>query len=183
MRSKPFLIAIAISTLLSACGGGYGKSSSSSSGSSSGASSSNATVKTSSNAQLGHAVLVNGAGMTLYRLSGESANKFICTGSCLSIWHPLTAPANATPKGIGSLSLIKRPEGAEQVAYNGMPLYTFGQDKASGEANGQGVKDVGTWMAATPSGSAGQGASGSSMPSGSSSSSGSGSGSSGGTGY
>jgi hypothetical protein len=30
-----------------------------------------------------------------------------------------------------------------------MPLYTFAQDRSPGEANGQGIKDVGTWKAVT----------------------------------
>jgi hypothetical protein len=39
------------------------------------------------------------------------------------------------------------------VTYKGMPLYTFAQDRAPGEANGQGFKDVGTWGAVTASSS------------------------------
>jgi len=34
-----------------------------------------------------------------------------------------------------------------------MPLYAFAQDKAAGEANGQGLKDVGVWNAVTASAS------------------------------
>jgi hypothetical protein len=30
-----------------------------------------------------------------------------------------------------------------------MPLYTFAEDRAPGEAKGQGIKDVGTWKAVT----------------------------------
>jgi hypothetical protein len=30
-----------------------------------------------------------------------------------------------------------------------MPLYTFAQDMSAGQANGQGVMDVGTWNAVT----------------------------------
>ncbi|HEY7890909.1 MAG TPA: hypothetical protein VIC05_01730, partial [Solirubrobacteraceae bacterium] len=81
----------------------------------------------------------------------------------LSVWHPLTVPSGKTPSGsVGSLSVIKRPDGGNQVAYHGMPLYTFAQDKAAGEAHGQGFKDVGTWMAVTVSGSAATGTGGSS---------------------
>jgi hypothetical protein len=46
---------------------------------------------------------------------------------------------------------VKRPDGTEQVTYKGMPLYTFAHDTAPGQANGQGIKDVGTWTAVTTS--------------------------------
>jgi hypothetical protein len=50
---------------------------------------------------------------------------------------------------VGSLSTVKRADGTVQVTYKGMPLYTFAQDHAPGEANGEGLKDVGTWKAIT----------------------------------
>jgi predicted lipoprotein with Yx(FWY)xxD motif len=169
MRPKLLLLAVVASVLLAACGGSKSSSTTSSGSSGSGGSSStsssstssSSTVKTASNAKLGQTVLVNTQGMTLYHLTGETGAKFICTSSCLSVWHPVTVPSGAKPSGsVGSLSLVKRPEGAEQVAYNGMPLYTFAQDKAAGEANGQGIKDVGTWTAVAVSGSAAKGAGG-----------------------
>jgi predicted lipoprotein with Yx(FWY)xxD motif len=45
--------------------------------------------------------------------------------------------------------MVKRPDGSQQLTYKGMPLYTFAQDTAAGQANGQGIKDVGTWNAVT----------------------------------
>jgi predicted lipoprotein with Yx(FWY)xxD motif len=89
--------------------------------------------------------------MTLYALSAEQGGKFICTGSCLQVWHPVSAAAaGAQPQGgVGSLGTIKRPEGSEQVTYKGMPLYTFASDTQAGDAKGQGLKDVGTWAAVT----------------------------------
>ena len=181
---KLSLPAIAASLLIAACG-----SSSSSSTTSSAAStqptaqrsspSSAALVKSASNS-LG-TILVNSQGMTLYHLSGEQSGKFICTSStCLGVWHPLIAPSGGAPTGeVGSLGTVKRPEGTAQVTYKGTPLYTFAQDKQAGETNGQGIKDVGTWSAATTSAS-------SAPPSASSSSEpekSSGAGSSGGYGY
>ena len=86
--------------------------------------------------------------MTLYRLSGESNGKFICTSAaCLHLWHPLTVKQASAVGGVSSLSTVKRPDGTEEVTYKGMPLYTFAQDSAPGDANGQGFKDVGTWNA------------------------------------
>ena len=95
-------------------------------------------------------VLVNAEGMTLYHLSAEGAGKFICTSAgCTSIWHPVLVPAGGAPGGVGSLTVVKRPDGTSQVAYKGEPLYTFAPDTSPGEAKGQGLKDVGTWTAVT----------------------------------
>jgi hypothetical protein len=59
----------------------------------------------------------------------------------------VTASGGSAPTGTASLDVIKRPDGTTQVTYKGMPLYTFAQDQAPGQAKGQGVKDVGTWNA------------------------------------
>lgn len=183
MRPKLLLTALAASVLLAACGSSSSKSTTSTPSGSSGASSSTAAVKPASNTQLKQTILVNSQGMTLYHLSGETSAKFICTSSCVAVWHPLTASSGSKPSGVSSLTIVKRPEGGEQVAYNGMPLYTFAQDKAAGEVNGQGFKDVGTWMAVPVSASAAQSGSSTSSGSSSTSSQGGSSGESGGVAY
>jgi predicted lipoprotein with Yx(FWY)xxD motif len=106
-------------------------------------------AKEAQNQALGKTVLTTLRGRTLYSLSVEKHGKFICTGSCLSVWHPLTVPAGATPKGPVKLGTVKRPEGQTQVTYKGRPLYSFGGDTKKGEDNGEGIMDVGTWHAAT----------------------------------
>src|ERR1039457_5834049 len=147
-----FLIpTLAASVLLSACGSSSGSKSTSSAteaqpaASQTSSASSGALVKTASNSKLGGTVLVDAQGMTLYHLSAEQNGKFICTSAaCVQVWHPLSAPAGGPPSGGGgSLGTVKRPDGTEQVTYKGMPLYTFAQDKEPGDANGQGIKDVG----------------------------------------
>ncbi len=163
--SKLLLIPVVASSLLLAACGGSSSSSSSAAASSPAAPPSSSTsvslVKTASNSRLG-TVLVNSHGLTLYALSGEHAGKWICTSAgCVKVWHPLTVSAGATPGGgVASLGTVMRPNGVEQVTYKGMPLYTFAQDTAPGQANGEGIKDVGTWnavttapKASTPSGS------------------------------
>jgi predicted lipoprotein with Yx(FWY)xxD motif len=95
-------------------------------------------------------VLTNTKGMTLYSLSVEKNGRFICTGSCTKTWPPLLVAAGTTPKGPVKLGTIKRPEGKIQVTFKGLPLYTFDGDSKKGEANGEGIKDVGTWHAVTP---------------------------------
>jgi predicted lipoprotein with Yx(FWY)xxD motif len=101
------------------------------------------------NAPLGKVVLTTTKGRTLYSLSVERNGKFICTGSCLSVWHPLMVPMGVRPAGPVKLGTIKRPEGGTQVTYKGRPLYRFGGDTKAGQANGEGIKDVGTWHAAS----------------------------------
>jgi predicted lipoprotein with Yx(FWY)xxD motif len=158
VRTSPkFLIPLlATGAVLAGCGSSSKTSNSSSSASSQPASASSvseassAVVKTAPSAKLGSTILVDSHGMTLYSLSGERSGKFICsTSACTQVWHPLTgATASAS---VAALGTVKRPDGTAQVTYKGMPLYTFAQDHAPGEANGQGIKDVGTWRAVTAS--------------------------------
>lgn len=101
-------------------------------------------------AALGKTVLTTTKGRTLYSLSAEKNGRFICTSSCLSAWHPLTVPAGVRPTGPVKLGTIQRPEGGTQVTYKGRPLYRFSGDTKAGQANGEGIKDVGTWHAASP---------------------------------
>ncbi|HET7647383.1 MAG TPA: hypothetical protein VFK17_02370 [Gaiellaceae bacterium] len=113
-------------------------------------------VSTATSSKLGHTVLVNLKGRTLYSLSAERNRKFICTDkTCLSFWHPLVVGAHDTPTGASHLGTVKRPDGRRQVTYRGGPLYTFSGDHARGDAKGEGFKDVGTWHAAAVSGSGG----------------------------
>ncbi len=113
-------------------------------------------MKSASNASLAATVLVDAQGMTLYHLSSEQSGKFLCTSAaCVAAWPPVSASASSA--GVSGLETVKRPDGTEQLAYKGEPLYTFAGDKAAGEANGQGVKaDGGVWSAVTTgAGSAG----------------------------
>jgi predicted lipoprotein with Yx(FWY)xxD motif len=156
---KCLIPALAATLALAACGGSgsYGAGNSApaktkATGAQSGASSgqAGAALRTSANVALGATVLTNAQGMTLYSLSAEQGGKFICTGSCLQVWHPLAASSGVhAPAGVGSLGTIKRPDGGEQITYKGRPLYTFANDSQPGDAKGQGLKDVGTWGAVT----------------------------------
>ncbi len=102
------------------------------------------------NATLGKTVLTSTKGRTLYSLSAEKNGKFICTGPCLSVWLPLVVPAGVRPTGPVKLGTTSRPDGNKvQVTYRGRPLYRFAGDSKPGDVNGEGIKDVGTWRAAT----------------------------------
>lgn len=104
-------------------------------------------VKEMENTTLEHTVLTTLKGKTLYSLSVETKGKFTCTGTCLASWTPLLIPKGVKPKGPVKLGTVKRPNGKTQVTFKGLPLYSFNGDKP-GEANGEGIKDVGTWHAA-----------------------------------
>ena len=104
-------------------------------------------------AALGKSVLADLKGRTLYSLSVEKHGHFICTGTCTKTWHPLLIAAGSKPLGPVALRTVERPEGKTQVTFRGRPLYTFAGDTGSGQANGEGIRDVGTWHAATVTGS------------------------------
>jgi predicted lipoprotein with Yx(FWY)xxD motif len=97
----------------------------------------------------GHPILATSSGHSLYSLSVEKNGKFVCTraSGCLALWHPLMVPKGATPTGPVKLGTVKRPEGGTQVTFHGRPLYTYAPDTKPGEAQGEGLKDVGTWHA------------------------------------
>ena len=95
-------------------------------------------------------ILVDAKGMTLYVYAKDSKGKSTCTGQCAKFWPPLvlakgtTAPA--TMVGVaGTFGEIMLAGGADQLTYDGAPLYTFANDKKPGDINGQGV--AGRWWA------------------------------------
>ncbi len=110
-----------------------------------------------SNAKIGSTILVNSSGMTLYKFSADSGGKSGCSGTCATVWPPVTVASGATPKGgsgaSGTFGTITRSDGTLQVTYNGDPLYTFSGDTTAGATNGQNItSDGGTWTVVTASG-------------------------------
>jgi predicted lipoprotein with Yx(FWY)xxD motif len=96
--------------------------------------------------------LVNHDGMTLYMFTNDEPGVSNCAGDCATNWPPLTVAEDEIPTlaaGIpGRINAITRDDGTRQVVYNGMPLYTWKDDMAAGDATGQGVGDV--WYVVTP---------------------------------
>ena len=94
--------------------------------------------------------LTTPTGRTLYMFTNDEAGVSNCTGECLNAWAPLTVMANdrlaASSTLKGKWSTITREDKSMQVTYNGMPLYTFKNDKKPGDATG--VSDV--WPLAKP---------------------------------
>jgi predicted lipoprotein with Yx(FWY)xxD motif len=89
-------------------------------------------------------VLVDSAGRALYTSDQEADGRVLCTEGCTSFWEPLTvsgdAPraSNSVP---GRLAVVDRPDGDQQVTYDGMPLYTF-TEEGPGEVTGDGFVDA-----------------------------------------
>jgi predicted lipoprotein with Yx(FWY)xxD motif len=123
-------------------------------------SSAGAVVDAAANSKLGQTIAVDAHGDTLYVLSPETTSHLLCTSAeCLTAWPPLTVSSSTstpTASGVkGHLGVLKRSDGTEQVTLNGMPLYTFAGDHASGEANGEGLTSFGgTWYTIKASGGA-----------------------------
>ena len=145
--------AVASAVLLSACGGttGYGQGANTASQAISSAppvrpsAAPNAdAVGISTRAIPGiGTVLVDSQGLTLYRLTTDTATKTTCTGSCAQLWPPLltTSGTPASPPGLsGRFGTLMRPDAGSQITFDGMPLYTYAGDAQPGQANGQGIE-------------------------------------------
>jgi predicted lipoprotein with Yx(FWY)xxD motif len=156
-RRRPGLAVIALAALLlAACGRSSG--STSSGGGSPSPSGTALSVQTDSVSGIG-TVLANGAGLTLYHNTKETGTKIVCTGGCASFWPPVLATGSLpqdTGMIKGTFGTIMRPEGTTQLTINGMPLYTYSGDSASGQATGQGIQGV--WFAVSASGTSTSGA-------------------------
>ncbi len=141
--------------VLAACGststGNSGSSGSSGGGSTASASSSGGGTTASSKSK----VVTNSAGFTVYWFAIDTPKKSNCNGTCASFWPPV--PASAKLAHMSSLSgtfgSIKRSDGSKQLTYMGHPLYTFKEDTAAGQDNGNGKNlSGGVWWAMTPTG-------------------------------
>ena len=140
--------------LLTACGGSSGSSSTSTStttaqatapagqpSSAVGLPQKGSVVLVVQHSALGY-VLAAANGQVLYAYDKDTKNGApTCTGSCAAIWPPLTGHpvASAADTGLGTLGTVSDANGAKQITYNGMPLYTFKGAKAlSVKGNGVG---------------------------------------------
>ena len=89
-------------------------------------------------------------GMTLYVFKNDTPDTSSCTGNCATTWPPLTVAGGTTITGptgaTGTFSLITRPDGTMQVAYDHQPLYHYSGDSAAGDTTGEGFN--GKWFVA-----------------------------------
>ena len=81
--------------------------------------------------------------MTLYVDEKDKPGAPACTGSCLTAWPPVPAPAGTPTAGTGvtatKFASITLSDGTKQLTVNGSPLYTWQGDKAAGDVTGQDV--------------------------------------------
>ena len=152
------LLALAGAVLiLSACGGG---SDSSADSSAQGGSTAAQTVSVTSVDGVGD-VLVDADGAALYAADQEAAGMVVCVDSCTTIWDPLTVSDGNRPAAdsglAGKLGAVKRPDGTEQVTFDGRLLYRFVEDPNPATVTGNGFADTFegqpfTWHVVTPTG-------------------------------
>ena len=150
-------LAAAVVLIVAACGG----SSDSSGGSPAPAGSdASATVSVSTVEGVGD-VLVDSEGSALYAADEEASGMVLCTDACAAIWDPLTVSGGDDPTGGdglgGKLAVVERPDGAQQVTFDGRLLYRFVEDPGPGTVTGNGFADTFdgqpfTWHVATPTG-------------------------------
>lgn len=94
-------------------------------------------------------VLTGTNGMTLYTFTRDTPGVSNCNGNCAAAWPPLMASGTPVAAGVGgTLSVITRADGGQQVAYNDQPLYFYAEDQQPGETTGEGVGGV--WYVAKP---------------------------------
>jgi predicted lipoprotein with Yx(FWY)xxD motif len=138
VRTRFVVLGIGIALVAAACG-----TKAANTGSGSGSSGS-ATVDVRTVAGVG-SVLTDAGGMSLYSPTQEANGTIMCTGACTQVWIPLKAPASGSPTAApdvsGTVAVVHRPDGIDQVTLNGAPLYTFVQDTAAGQVNGNGASD------------------------------------------
>jgi predicted lipoprotein with Yx(FWY)xxD motif len=124
-----------------------------------------ALVKVAYNKTLKRSILVNAQGFTLYLYTADYQRKSTCYDNgvqCSKVWPPLRtlgAPRAGAGVKASLLTKVKRTDGADQVMYNGHPLYTLkgapnviAGDTKPGDLNGEGVIQV--WFAVSPKGTA-----------------------------
>jgi len=73
-------------------------------------------------------VLAEANGQVVYTYANDpKGGTPTCTGSCATIWLPVTGVPMATPGETfpGAFGLVTRSDGVKQVTYNGYPLYTY----------------------------------------------------------
>lgn len=64
--------------------------------------------------------------------------------TCVDRWKPLVAAPSASP--VGAWSIVSRPEGTRQWAYEGQPVYRSTRDHRPGDDNGtMGLPHYGAW--------------------------------------
>jgi predicted lipoprotein with Yx(FWY)xxD motif len=101
-------------------------------------------------------ILVDADGMTLYVFMNDTAGTSTCVDACAAAWPPLIATSVTVGDDLAAadFSLVARPDGTQQLAVKGMPLYAFSGDNAPGDTSGQGLN--GSWYVVASDGTPNQ---------------------------
>ncbi|MFZ7943360.1 hypothetical protein [Neobacillus sp. 19] len=89
--------------------------------------------------------LTDADGKALYYFKNDKPNTSNCSGECLQNWPSFYKENFEVPEGFNKDdfgTITREDTGEKQTSYKGYPLYYFVKDQASGDVNGQGVKDV-----------------------------------------
>jgi len=141
------------STSAGSSGGSSGSGNAGSSGSSGGTTAvSGSGIKTMSTSK--GTVLATSTGRTVYWFVIDTPGKSNCNGQCATFWPPVPFSAKPASSSLpGKFGKVTRADGSKQLTYDGHPLYTFKQDTAAGQVNGNGINTSGgLWYAETPNG-------------------------------
>jgi predicted lipoprotein with Yx(FWY)xxD motif len=102
-----------------------------------------ATIDLATNAKIGQNVLVDAKGMTLYLFVPDGTSPLTKVPTEFQPnWPPEVttgAPVAGTGVDMTKLGVQTQTDGTNQVTYNGHLLYTFVNDTAPGDTNGQGL--------------------------------------------
>lgn len=99
--------------------------------------------------------LVDGPGRTLYLFSLDPPGTSKCVGACAGVWLPARSIGGKPRPGAGvaapNVGNIQRPDGSEQMTFNGHPLYYYSGDGGPGRSNGESRSEFGgRWSAQPP---------------------------------
>jgi predicted lipoprotein with Yx(FWY)xxD motif len=99
-------------------------------------------------------ILVDDRGRTLYLFEKDKGPATTCSGSCASVWPPLTSAGKPKAgRGVTAAKLGTTRSGKAVVMYAGHPLYTYAGDTKVGDVKGQGLDQFGAeWYVVAPSG-------------------------------
>jgi predicted lipoprotein with Yx(FWY)xxD motif len=95
-------------------------------------------------------VLTNAEGFTLYFFAPDAKGDANCLGGCADVWPAFFSENLTIDNGLiaSDFGIITRSDGQSQTTYKGWPLYSFANDTASEQINGDG--SGGVWFVGKP---------------------------------
>ncbi len=81
-------------------------------------------------------------GRTLYTFDNDTATTSACEGKCSEVWPPYLLLISETQTLTPPLGFIVRPNGSNQLTYNGKPVYQYAYDRKAGDDKGDGIGGV-----------------------------------------